>query len=208
MKAPPSARAGLIEVAVGLFAARGYAGTSIRDIAQAAGSSVANVYHHFGNKEDLWLAILERSIRGLPELLEAATAAAIDPLDRFDRLVRAHLAEGARHQREARIFFIDEGRLSPSGNAINRRLQLQVFAIYQTELQALKDIGCAPIDDVRVAALNVLGVINWHLRWARPSASHGTRDRWFDEIVGFVTRGIGVTASPPGAPPSASAHRL
>ena len=207
MRAAPSARAGLIEVAVGLFAARGYAGTSIRDIAQAAGSSVANVYHHFGNKEDLWLAILERSIRGLPELLDAATAAGADPLDRFERLLRAHLEEGARHQREARIFFIDEGRLSPSGNAINRSLQRQVFAIYRKDLQALKDGGMAPIDDVRVTALNVLGVINWHLRWATPRATRAARGRWFDEIVGFIMRGVGV-AGAPSVSPCASGHRI
>lgn len=198
-------------MAVGLFAARGYAGTSIRDIAQAAGSSVANVYHHFGNKEDLWLAILERSIRGLPELLEAATAAMADPPDRFERLLRAHLEEGARHQREARIFFIDEGRLSPSGNAINRRLQRRIFEIYRKNVQALKDAGTAPIDDVRVTALNVLGVINWHLRWATPGATRAVRGRWFDEIVGFIMRGVGVgvgVAVAPVASPYASGHRI
>ena len=45
--------------ALEFFAERGFAGTSIRDIAKATGLSISNIYHHFGNKEGLLLAILE-----------------------------------------------------------------------------------------------------------------------------------------------------
>ena len=47
----------MIEVAIDLFSAKGYKGTSIRDIARAMGVSISNICHYFDNKEGLWLAI-------------------------------------------------------------------------------------------------------------------------------------------------------
>ncbi len=54
----------LLKTAIDLFAAKGFKGTSIRDIAQAMGMSISNIYHYFGSKEGLMLAILENSSKG------------------------------------------------------------------------------------------------------------------------------------------------
>jgi TetR/AcrR family transcriptional regulator, regulator of cefoperazone and chloramphenicol sensitivity len=48
-----TARARIRDVALALFAERGYSGTSIRDVARAAGVSPGLVQHHFGSKEGL-----------------------------------------------------------------------------------------------------------------------------------------------------------
>lgn len=48
----------LIEAAMRLFASKGYAATSVRDIVSAAGVTAPSLYHHFGNKEGLFLAIM------------------------------------------------------------------------------------------------------------------------------------------------------
>src|SRR6185369_1182469 len=53
-------RARLVGAATELFAARGFPGTSIRDIAQQAGVNVAAGHYHFGSKEGLYLEVLRR----------------------------------------------------------------------------------------------------------------------------------------------------
>ncbi len=50
----------IVEEAYRLFATRGYHGSSLRDVAAAAGMSQSNLLHHFGSKEELLLAVLER----------------------------------------------------------------------------------------------------------------------------------------------------
>ena len=42
------------------FARNGYEATSVREIAKASGVDPALVAHHFGSKESLWLAVVER----------------------------------------------------------------------------------------------------------------------------------------------------
>jgi AcrR family transcriptional regulator len=52
-------RAHLIEVATGLFASRGYDGTSIEAVLAESGASRGSLYHHFPGKEALFVAVLE-----------------------------------------------------------------------------------------------------------------------------------------------------
>lgn len=53
-------RAQILDTALKLFAHRGYGATSVRDIAEAAGLSKGNVYHHFPDKETIFRALLDR----------------------------------------------------------------------------------------------------------------------------------------------------
>ncbi len=186
-----SRRDELIQVAIDLFAAHGYAGTSIRDIANVTGHSVSNVYHYFENKEALWLAILEHSASGIPELLKSAAQAPGEPVERFAKMLHAHLKESMKHRREAKIFFIDEERLSRRGKKINQRVQKEIFSLYTEQLLILQDEGVIESSNLSVLAFNILGNINWHLRWQdkiRSMSKQSVRN----EVVNYILRGMGI----------------
>ena len=65
-------RAQLIEVARGLFAERGFEGTSIEEIAQRANVSKPIVYEHFGGKEGLYAVVVDREMETLLEMVTAS----------------------------------------------------------------------------------------------------------------------------------------
>jgi len=52
-------RSRLLEVAHGLFLKRGFHGTSMRQIAQAAGVAVGGIYNHYPSKEKIFAAVLD-----------------------------------------------------------------------------------------------------------------------------------------------------
>lgn len=64
----------LLRVSAQLFATKGLAGTSMREIAREAGITQAAIYHHFPGKEELYLdavrALLREKLQGLSEVLE------------------------------------------------------------------------------------------------------------------------------------------
>ena len=64
----------LIEVAIDLFARKGFSGTTTREIASAAGVTEAIIFRHFANKQDLYAAILDYidSAKGTGEWLAEA----------------------------------------------------------------------------------------------------------------------------------------
>ena len=69
----------LIEVATGLFAARGYEGTSIEAVQQGAGVSRGSLYHHFASKDALFEAVLEEVEARVGSAAIAAAADIPDP---------------------------------------------------------------------------------------------------------------------------------
>jgi AcrR family transcriptional regulator len=57
-----TSRKDILDAARHLFAERGFEATGVRDIAAMAGVDPAMINHHFGNKEKLFLAILESPV--------------------------------------------------------------------------------------------------------------------------------------------------
>src|SRR3984885_15506873 len=64
------ARARLIDAAIKLFADKGYEGTSVRDLATAAGVNVAAGSYHFGSKDELYHEALRACLAPCGEMRE------------------------------------------------------------------------------------------------------------------------------------------
>ncbi|MBI2168250.1 MAG: TetR/AcrR family transcriptional regulator [Actinobacteria bacterium] len=65
----------LLDAAQAVFAARGYRGASLSEIAEAAGFTTGAIYSNFGGKEDLFLAVVERRRAAMLEEFFAAAGA-------------------------------------------------------------------------------------------------------------------------------------
>ena len=59
---PPDSRDKILETAEGLFAVGGYAGVGMRELATTVGLSKSALFHHFPNKQELYSAVLDRSL--------------------------------------------------------------------------------------------------------------------------------------------------
>jgi TetR/AcrR family transcriptional regulator len=68
----------ILDAAESLFASRGYAGTTLRDVAEVVGLRTPSLYNHFESKDALYEAVLERGIspvlRALVEAVESRQA--------------------------------------------------------------------------------------------------------------------------------------
>jgi AcrR family transcriptional regulator len=74
-----SSRERLLAVGTELFGRRGVDGTTIRDLAEAAGVNVAAVHYHFGGKDELYAVVIERAFQRMKDhhqFLHSALAAA------------------------------------------------------------------------------------------------------------------------------------
>jgi AcrR family transcriptional regulator len=66
----------LLAAAARVFAAKGFTGASVDDVAEAAGFTKGAVYSNFASKTDLMLALIEDRIRRQSEIVEDAFAGA------------------------------------------------------------------------------------------------------------------------------------
>ena len=185
----PATKDQVIKAAIDLFSTKGFNGTSIRAIANSMGMSISNIYHYFGNKEGLMLAILEQSAKRLIDTLTGVSQQEMDPVQHFKLLIETHVRLSESFSKESKIFFIDEDHLSPEGNKFNQHIQREVLNIYLKELHALKELGYVGSRNLTVLAFNILAVINWQLKWYRPNGPL-SMDDVSKEIVSFVMHGL------------------
>jgi TetR/AcrR family transcriptional regulator len=78
---PEGTKQSVLDAAERLFAERGFAGTSIRDIAMASGVSHPLIQHHFGTKECLYSAVLGRCSQDYEARFPELTRAPDRPVD-------------------------------------------------------------------------------------------------------------------------------
>jgi len=70
----------VLRAATLLFAAKGFEGTSTRDVARKAKVNEITIFRLFKNKQDLYLRILDNKMgRSAPELLNTALLSSEDP---------------------------------------------------------------------------------------------------------------------------------
>ena len=88
---------GILRAACETIARRGFHQASIRDIARAAGLSLAGLYHYVGGKDELLFLVLDRSLDRLISDLDQNLAEARTPETRLLALIRTHLDFGFHH---------------------------------------------------------------------------------------------------------------
>jgi TetR/AcrR family transcriptional regulator len=92
---PPQTRRGadtaerILDAAESCFATRGYAGTTLRDVANLVGIRIPSLYNHFPNKAALYAAVLERGMTPVLELLSSFVEAGEATHQNPDRMARA-----------------------------------------------------------------------------------------------------------------------
>lgn len=85
---PPYDATTLLEVAVTVFNERGYDGTSMEDLARAAGITKSSFYHHVDGKEALLAAACDRALDALFAVCDEAGSNTGRAVDRFEYVLR------------------------------------------------------------------------------------------------------------------------
>ena len=102
--APPRTRDVLLDAAGEVFAKRGFGGAALEDIAEAAGYTRGAIYSHFGTKEELFLAVIERHLLRFLNGFE-------DIIGAFESLADLDVAQFAERWRELTIAGSDSAAL-------------------------------------------------------------------------------------------------
>ena len=132
-------RHALLDAAERVFERRGVAGTSLQEVAEAAGVTRGAVYWHFRDKADLFNAMMERAVLPFePHWLEPAADDAADPLRRLQELMFDILTQISQDERLQRVMDISTHKVEYVGehDAIRER-HLRVSAQAQQRIEQL-----------------------------------------------------------------------
>ncbi|MGW5726019.1 TetR family transcriptional regulator [Nocardia beijingensis] len=157
----------VLAAALASFVEIGYHGTTVRAIARRAGTSVPGLYHHYRDKHDLLVRILDLTMDELHWRVRAARAEGRDSVHRVRLIVEA-LALFHTHRRDLGFIGASEMRsLSPGERARIARSRRDIQAILDDAIAAADAEGRIAVPQVRAAGRAIATMCTAIPQWFR-----------------------------------------
>ena len=191
MTAEPSSRVrydaeSLLEVAVRVFTERGFEGTSMEQLARAAGITKSSIYHHVTSKDQLLEWSLDRALDGLFGVLD--TQPDLPAIERLEHMIRGSVRVLVEQQPHVTLLLRVRGNTEVEQQALARRRQFD-RAVAKLVADAEQDGDLRPDADVALSARLVFGMVNSVTEWYRPGKSLDA-SRLADAIVHLALDGL------------------
>ncbi|MGW1738741.1 TetR family transcriptional regulator [Nocardia sp. NPDC001965] len=164
----------VLTAAIALFVEIGYHGTTVRALARRAGTSVPGLYHHYRDKQEVLVRILDLTMDDLHWRVRAARAEGRDGVERVRSIVEA-LALFHTHRRELGFIGASEMRsLRPADRARIARSRSELQQILDEEIAAATAAGALTTPNPRTAgraiATMCTGISQWYREGGGASA--------------------------------------
>ena len=165
----------IIAVALEAFAARGFEATTTVEIADTLQMTGPSLYHYFSTKEELLYACMDFILEQLHTDLSAAAASRGTAQERMIRVVRAQLkvelgSGGAASLVNAHLYgpsYLTQVLLPERSEALRER-QRALVKVFRDLISEGEASGEFVVADTRIAAFNVLAVVQYSSVWYRP----------------------------------------
>jgi TetR/AcrR family transcriptional regulator, cholesterol catabolism regulator len=167
------------DAASALFSSRGYAATSMRDIAKALDLQGGSLYAHIPSKEAVLAAIVEEAAEAFHAAVRPVAERGAPAAERLREMVAAHIRVVTGGRERAKVFLFEWTFLGEE----RRRAVTRSRAAYQGYFERVVAEGVAagefgPVDP-RLAAVFILSAMNAMAYWYRPDGPLGP-----DELAG------------------------
>lgn len=156
MRQRPDPRERLIEAARQLFASHGYDATSVRDITARAHVNLGAITYHFGSKEALYHAVIERFAVPIAEQIAAISAQTGPALDRIVAAVTAILNHIWRHPEMPRLIVREQASDRPLPEPVARLIQRNMASFTRIVKEGQADGSIRP-GEPHLMAMSVAG---------------------------------------------------
>ncbi len=193
----------LLEAAARCFMERGYAATSIDDVAHRLGATKGRIYHHYRSKADLFFDVYRRGMQMNFDVIMPLFEAPVDPAEKLQRMARAHCLAMIRTQPFQRcvwegVTMLLSGATTPSQRETLVDLQAmrtEYSNVFRTVLEAVKADGAAEFENTGITLQLMFMSLNSTLFWYRQRGDETDEavDRIVDQCTTFALRGLGMT---------------
>ena len=207
---PTSARKQLmenevLEHATRLFAERGFAGTSLQDVATSMGLKRPALYYYFKSKEELLDRLISQAVTDpANQLKDIAAQTDLDAAERLHAIAHRIVTWNLTHTDRFLLLVKSESELSPATRAKFDESRRAATDIVTAVIAEGVSTGLFRPVDPRIAAFTVYGIANWSAFWFNPNgpdALESVADQLADTALAGLQRPGGPTRplSPPAA---------
>jgi TetR/AcrR family transcriptional regulator, cholesterol catabolism regulator len=164
------------DVASALFSSRGYAATSMRDIARALDLQGGSLYAHIPSKEAVLAAIVEEAASAFHAAVRPVAERPGPAAGRLREMVAAHVRVVTGGRERAKVFLFEWTFLGEERRAAIARSRAAYQGYFERVVAEGVAAGELDTRDPRLAAVFILSAMNAIAHWYRPDGALGPDD--------------------------------
>lgn len=164
----------VLEQAAQIFARKGFAGTSLQEVADALGVSRASLYYYFKDKDSLLRALVEDvTLIAAGEVSEIGKQSFDTAAEGLETLVRRRAQSLLDRQHRFRLLVTSEAELRGEAAELHEKSRRSVLKAHTDMIERGIETGEFLVGDPRIAALGIIGMVNWSAWWYLPGGKYG-----------------------------------
>lgn len=186
----------IVEAAAALFQEKGFASTSLEDIAAAVGMWKGSLYHYIDSKEELLLAVVQEPADQLLNDLQSISALDLPPAEKLRLVTQAHghVLETTFVYASVYLQEVAGRRRSEEWSARDRQYVQMITGIIEEGMNRGEFSNQL---DARTATFALVGALNWVTRWYRPDGPL-TAGKIAEQICNTFLNGVISRSAAPG----------
>lgn len=191
----------LLLSAVNEFAEYGYEGARVDNIVKAADCSKQTVYHHFGNKENLFIEVLEYTWNDIRQKEKSLDVSGLSPAQAIEKIIdftwdyyidnpwflkivhNENQSKGVHYQKSKRLPEINHSHLELMASLLDEGKKLNIFKPDIDPLQV--NINIAALGGYYLINQHTLGLV-YHISMVSPQALEARRQVIKETILSWL----------------------
>lgn len=189
-------RDALLAAAAATFAARGFGGTSMREIAHDSGVSLSGIYYYVPSKDSLLYEIQARTVDALLASAAQALATVTRPRDQLLRFIQSHVEYSEAHPAFVRVLTHETGSAGSEQRAIIVAKRNEYAHVLRDILRRVADesAGVVPTEFGVSALISLLaGPNQWGVSDTEMNAGEMSRRVYDLFLTGFTGHADGAS---------------
>lgn len=187
----------ILDAALDLFSHQGYGATSVRNIAERAGVSTGNVYHHFPDKEAMYKALFEEYWSAIsdPEFpFNKALASGVFP-DNLEQIGKASEKTVRRYRKYIALIYVDVvefdgGHIRKFYSEMSQRFERFIATHGKEDLEARLRPEVSPVSALMLATRFFLNYFSVEVLFGVKNHFGKANDEVITEIADILRRGM------------------
>ncbi len=179
----------VLETAEKLFAQKGFAATTMRDLATAVGVEAASLYSHIKSKDELLETICFGMAEKFVDAIKEVNDIYFSAEEKLRTAIRNHVGIMCSSTSACKVFMDEWRNLTEPRLTEFKWLRNEYEQGFRDILQTGEDEGLFNEVDKKFAVLTILGAMNWITEWHRPDGGMKP-DQIADRLSQFILSGL------------------
>lgn len=151
----------IVTSALRYFAEKGYAGTSLREIAEAARTTKPMIYYYFKSKEGLYISTLGDLLQQFADAIDQATHPDDDPCEKLREFADAYLRYFQSQEPHAafvvrEVFGLGADIMNEFGRNLDERIRSRLTRVLEEGVRQ----GIFRGGDIDACTIGIMGILN------------------------------------------------